>query len=446
MDVAANPDRFLIFCAFSVVGCSLSSPASLAQQPATAAHEEDNGKGRQINSWIGLQQSHRKQRKGEQRRKRLRMWGGRSHNAAMKGGAAPPGKGKSNGERRPPPPALDDDRMPQDGGEREGQGATLSPLPPPRPWKVPGSSSDAQPAARKGAAAAAAGAADGDRWRSPGEDRREAGAVGKGPLPGRVTQSGPSRERRDPRSFSPRVVAATAAPYVLDNDRGGGGPDDGFNGGGGGNNVARNGTSSSAAVRGAGMGAEARGQDARTATGVGGEQRAGGKATVPADGSGRPANIIRIRIPPPSGQPGKATGRPSEANRFSNDKDKDEDLRPARSSGNSSSSSHPAPSGRIRTTISLGGRRTPPSSGGAEGGFDGGSGGGGDAGGSGDRDAGGGGGGIGGGSGSGGDAVAEGVVRDDEPFGEMVSMFPGKTGRKKKNPVPTRAGGRTRTP
>lgn len=384
------------------------------------------------------------------------MWGGRSHTGAVKGGAAPPGKGNSNGDGRPPPgagaagklsitPALVDDSMSQDREDRGGQGVALSPLPPPRPWKVPGGGgSDAQPAPRKGSSAAGGG---GDIWRVPGDDRREGGVVGKGPLPGGVAQSGSSLERRDPRSFSPRVEPAAGAPYGLGNDRGGDGPGDGYNsggGGGGGNNIedARSGTSASAALRGAGMGAEARGQDGRAAAGVAGEVRGGGKAAVAADGSGRPANIIRIRIPPASGQQAKATGRPSEANRFSNEKD----LKPARSSGSGSGSgsgSHPAPGGRIGTTLSLGGGRTSPSSGDGGGGFDGDGGGDGGVGGGGGGD-GGDGGGVGGSSG--GDAVAEVFERDDESFGEGVSMFPGKTGRRKKNPVPTRAGGRNRTP
>lgn len=426
---------------------SLSPLASLTQPPA--AHEEDRGKGRQRKEKNRGGNGERNKNEGSVSRSACRMWGGRSHNAPI--------KGESNGEGRPElaaragagderslTPALDDDSMPQDGEERGGQRVTLSPLPPPRPWKVPGGGSDAQPAARKGAAAAAA---DSDRWRAAGDDRREGGVMGKDPLSGGVaqSQSGPSQERRDPRSFSPRVESVTAAPYGVDNDRGVDGPGDDYNSGGGGNvnDDGRSRTSASAALRRAGVGTEARGEDARTQAGGGAdEQRGGGKAAVATDGSGRPANIIRIRIPPPSGQQAKATGRPLEANRFSNDKDKD--LGPARSSGNTSS--HPAPSGMlgISTAFSLGGGRTSPSSGGGDRGFDGIGDGIGDGGG----DGGGNGGGNGGGPGgsSGGDTVAEGFVREDGSFGEVVSMFPGKTGRKKKNPVPTRAGGRNRTP
>ena len=372
------------------------------------------------------------------------MWGGRSHNAAAKGGAAPPGKGKSNGEssrpppgagvgdERPLPPRVDDNSISQDVAEGEGHGVTLSPLPPPRPWKVPGGGgggSDAQPPVRKGSAAAA----DGKRWHVPGDDRREDGGVGKGPQPGGVAQPGSSREWRDPRSTS-RAELAPGAPYGLDNDRGGDGRGDGYTSGGDGDNGiddARSGTSASVTRRGAGVGAEARGQDARSAAeGIAGEVKGGGKAAVAVDGSGRPANIIRIRIPPPSGQQAKATGRPSEANRFANDKD----LRPGRSSGSGTSSSHPTSGGRS-TTLPLSGGRTPPSSGGGDGDF-------GDGG---DGDGGGNVGGAGGRRGGGGDAVAEGFVRDDESFGEAASVFPGKTGRKQKIPVPTRAGGRNRT-
>ena len=358
------------------------------------------------------------------------MWGGRSHNTDVEGGAAPPGKGKINGEGRPPPgagaggklsitPALDDDSMLRDGEERGGHGVTLSPLPPPRPWKVPGgSSSEAQPAARKGSASGGGG---GDRWRVLGDDRREGG----------VAQSDSSRDRRDPRSFSPRVEPATAAPYRLNNDRGGDGPGDSYNKGGGGggngndNDNARSGTSSSATLREGGVGVEARGQDGGAAAAVAGEGRGGGKSAVSAGGTSRPANIIRIRIPPPSGQQAKATGRPSDANRFSNEKD----FRPARSSG---SGSHPAPGGRISSTLSLGGGRTPSSSGGGGGGGSGGS----------DGGVGGNGGDGGGADGnSNGDAITDDFVRDDESFEER-----GKAGRRKKNPVPTRAGGRNRTP
>ncbi|CAN0506648.1 unnamed protein product, partial [Ectocarpus sp. 8 AP-2014] len=45
----------------------------------------------------------------------------------------------------------------------------------------------------------------------------------------------------------------------------------------------------------------------------------------------------------------------------------------------------------------------------------------------------------------GGSGAAERFLRDDEAFGEAASVLPGRVGRKK-NLVPTRAGGRTRTP
>lgn len=348
------------------------------------------------------------------------MWGGRSHNAAAaaKGGSAPPGKGKSNGEfmpppgagpgdKRPLPPAQDDEGMSQDGGER---GVRLSPLPPPRPWKVPAGTSDTRPAVAKGPAAAA----DGDRWHAAVYGRREGGVVGKGPLSGGAAQSGSSPERGDPRSFSPRVEGATAATYGLSSDRDDDGLGDVYNGGGdnGDDGDAYCGTSASVALRGAGVGAEPQGRHAPPT---------GEKAPAAADGSGRPANIIRIRIPPPPGQQAKASGRPSETKRFGSDKD----LRQARSSGDTSGS-HPGPSsGRLSATFPLGGGRTPSSSnGGGDGRFD-------------SEGA--------GGTDDAADAVAEDFAGDEESFGEAVSMFPGKAGRKK-NPVPTRAGGRTRTP